>query len=218
MDARITVLGNRQSYINHFLAEMRDVKVQSDRARFRNNLKRTGALLAYEISKHLSYVDQEITTPLGTLDVPLLEEQPVIMSILRAGLPLHDGFLDFFDHADNGFVSAYRHHTTENDFEIRVEYLAMPDLANRDLILVDPMIATGRSLVLSYKAIIGHGGNPNNIFVAGVIASDEGLEYVLRNIPTAKIFVGAVDHELTAKAYIVPGLGDAGDLAFGPKE
>ncbi|MDX1905883.1 MAG: uracil phosphoribosyltransferase [Bacteroidia bacterium] len=216
MDTRLTILGTRPSYLNHLLYEMRDVTRQQDRMRFRMNLERTGEILAYEISRHLPYQPQPVTTPLGSLDIDLLDQQPVIISIMRAGLPLHQGFLRIFDQADNGFIAAYRHHTQGNEFIIKVEYMALPDITDRDLILVDPMIATGKSLVLSYQHLLDL-GKPRRILIAGVIGSEEGVQYVLRNIPQAHIWVAALDHELTARSYIVPGLGDAGDLAFGPK-
>ncbi|MEL6676080.1 MAG: uracil phosphoribosyltransferase [Bacteroidota bacterium] len=217
MDKRLTVVSTEHSYLNHLLYELRDQEIQQDRLRFRMNLERVGEILAYELSKELNYHPQRVITPLGELDIPLLDQQPVIISILRAGLPLHQGFLRLFDRAENGFISAYRHHTSEQEFVVKVEYQAMPAIENKSLIIVDPMIATGRSVVLSVKEILEF-GQPKDIFIVGVVASDEGLDYVKRHIPRAKIFVGAVDHELTAKAYIVPGLGDAGDLAFGPKE
>ncbi|MEM9722474.1 MAG: uracil phosphoribosyltransferase [Bacteroidota bacterium] len=217
MDARITILGSNPSYINNLLRELRDEKIQADRMRFRSNMERVGMLMAYELSKELSYESQEITTPLGTLAMDLLAEQPVLVSILRAGLPFHQGFLKLFDNADNGFISAYRHHTRGNEFIVKVEYLAIPDITNRTLILVDPMIATGQSLVLSYKEVVEAAGKPEKVIICGVVASEEGIEYLTRSIPNCQVYVLAVDKELTAKAYIVPGLGDAGDLAFGPK-
>ena len=158
-----------------------------------------------------------MTTPLGSIDMDLHDDTPVIISILRAGVPMHNGFLEVFDRADNGFISAYRHHTKGNDFIVKVEYAALPPVEGRTVMLVDPMIATGKSIVLSYEAIVGEFGKPGKIFIAGIIASEEGVDHVMRKIPDAKIFVGAVDKELTAKAYIVPGLGDAGDLTFGAK-
>lgn len=217
MDKRVHILGNHSSYLNQILYQLRDENVQKDRLRFRTNLEKAGELLAYEISKFLKYEKQEVITPLGRLEMDLLVEQPVLVSILRAGLPLHQGFLRMLDMADNGFISAYRHHTHGNEFIVKVEYLAVPDVAGRDVILVDPMIATGKSMVLSIKELREAYGMPENLFLAGVVGSEEGIEYVLRNIPQAQIFVIAVDNELTAKSYIVPGLGDAGDLAFGPK-
>lgn len=216
MDGNVTLLNRKNSYINHILQELRDKVLQQDRLRFRNNLEKIGGILAYEISKSLDYQSQEVITPLGELDMDLLVDQPVIVSILRAGIPLHHGFLNMFDKADNGFVAAYRHHTKGNDFIVKVEYRAMPSIAGRNLIIVDPMIATGQSLELSYQQLLEY-GEPANIYIACVIASEEGLAYIQRKIPQAQIYVGAVDNELTAKGYIVPGLGDAGDLAFGPK-
>jgi uracil phosphoribosyltransferase len=216
MDSRINLLSKRPSYLNHILAELRDVQVQNDRLRFRQNLEKAGEILCYEMSRALDYRDEEVTTPLGTLDIPLLQAQPVVASILRAGLPVHQGALRMFDRADNAFISAYRHHSKDGSFTIRVEYMASPSLEGRDLILLDPMIATGQSLVLAYEALLQK-GIPDKIMVGGVIASEEGLDYVLRKIPKAQIYACAIDHELTAKAYIVPGLGDAGDLAFGEK-
>ena len=216
MDGQVTLLNKNNSYLNHFLHELRDEKIQQDRLRFRNNLERIGEILAYEISKSLTYAPQEVTTPLGTLHIDLLADQPVIASILRAGVPMHQGFLRIFDRADNGFIGAYRHHTKGNDFIIKVEYQALPSLGGRDLIIVDPMIATGRSLEMSYRQLLEK-GEPDRLFIAGIIGSEEGIEYIQRKIPKARIYLAAIDNELTARGYIVPGLGDAGDLAFGPK-
>ncbi len=217
MDSRIHIIGKQNSYLNQTLYELRDEDIQQDRKRFRNNLEKAGMLLGYEISKALPFQQQEVTTPLGTLEMNLMDSQPVIISILRAGLPFHYGFLDLFDQAENGFISAYRHHTSGNEFIVKVEYAALPEIEGKQMILVDPMIATGKSMVLSYKEIVEQQGVPESIFIAGVVASEEGIEYVLRHIPKAQVYVLAVDGELTAKSYIVPGLGDAGDLAFGPK-
>ncbi|MCI4671213.1 MAG: uracil phosphoribosyltransferase [Bacteroidia bacterium] len=217
MDSRIKNLGTQNSYLNNMMYELRDAEIQKDRMRFRRNLERVAEILAYELSKEFDFEKKMVTTPLGELEMSLVREQPVIVSILRAGLPMHQGMLNIFDKADNGFVAAYRHTTKGNEFIVKVEYAALPELEGRSLIITDPMIATGRSLVLSYKQIIADYGEPENLFIAGLVASDEGLDYVQRNIPKAKIYVAAIDYELTAKAYIVPGLGDAGDLAFGPK-
>lgn len=217
LDSRITLLTQGNSYLHHIMRELRDVEMQNDRLRFRHNLEKAGEILAYEMSKQLSYKPEVITTPLGTLEVPQLVDQPVVASIMRAGLPVHVGALRMLDKADNGFISAYRHHSKGNKFQIKIEYLAAPNLAGRDLILLDPMIATGQSMVLAYQALIAR-GRPENVFLGGVIASEAGLDYVKKHIPEAKIWVCAVDGELTAKSYIVPGLGDAGDLAFGEKE
>ncbi len=216
MDKRVTVIDQQSSLVNQFMYELRHQELQQDRLRFRNNLRRMAWVLAQEISKKLEYEDREVTTQLGELVMPVPAEQPVVISILRAGLPFHQGFLEMFDRADNGFIAAYRHVTRGNEFVIKVEYQAMPDITNRPVIMIDPMIATGKSLVVSYRELLER-GKPKDVFVAGVVASDEGIEYVLRHIPMACIFVGSIDHELTAKSYIVPGLGDAGDLAFGPK-
>ena len=218
MAPKIKVLGQENSIFNRFMSELRDENIQQDRLRFRKNIFRCAQILAYEISKELDYKTQSVTTPLGEADMQLPSEEPVLVSILRAGVPMHNGFLDFYDRADNGFVSAYRHHTRGNEFIVKVEYLAMPQVNERTLILVDPMIATGKSIVLSHQAIIPAQGIPNKVIIAGIIGSEEGVDYVRRNLPQADIYIGAVDDELTAKSYIVPGLGDAGDLAFGAKE
>jgi uracil phosphoribosyltransferase len=212
----VKVIGDTNSIFNQFLQEMRSEVFQQDRMRFRLNLKRAGSILAYEISKDLDYSSSLVKTPLGELNMLTLKSNPIIISILRAGLPLHEGVLSVFDNSDNGFISAYRQHTREDEFIIKVEYLACPEIENKTIILCDPMIATGQSMVKSYKALLEK-GTPNRVFIASVIASDEGLEYVERHMPEAVIYVGAVDMELTAKSYIVPGLGDAGDLAFGIK-
>ncbi|MCB0841930.1 MAG: uracil phosphoribosyltransferase [Bacteroidetes bacterium] len=216
MAAKTTIIGEENSYFNHILFELREEKIQTDRMRFRFNLERAGEIMAYEISKLFPYSSKHVTTPLGELEMNLLDKQPVLVSILRAGVPFHQGFLRIFDHSDNGFISAYRHHTHGNEFIVKVEYTAIPDVNDRPLILVDPMIATGKSIVLSYREIANI-YKPSHIIIAGLVASEEGVDYVKRHIPQAYIFAGAVDHELTAKSYIVPGLGDAGDLAYGPK-
>jgi uracil phosphoribosyltransferase len=210
-------LSKHQSYFNQFLAEMRDRRIQQDRMRFRANMRRAAAVVAYEMSRHFPYQEQEVHTTLGSTTMPLLQQQPVIASILRAGLPFHQGFLDFFDRADNAFISAYRAHTDDTRFVIKLEYLAAPDLTDRLLVLLDPMIATGRSMITAWEALQDQ-SRPSAVYVGGIIASEEGIEYVRSHLPDAPIFVGAIDSELTAKAYIVPGLGDAGDLAFGLKE
>jgi uracil phosphoribosyltransferase len=216
MDTRIQVIGKRNSLLNQIMYELRDQKVQQDRLRFRNNMEKAGELLAYEISRELDYESQLVQTPLGELNMPLLEAQPLIVSILRAGLSLHQGFLRMFDRADNGFISAFRHHTKGNKFIVKVEYSAVPETLDRDIILIDPMIATGKSMVLAAEELLKL-GRPRRLFLAGVVASEDGLAYISRKIPQARTFVVAVDEEMTARGYIVPGLGDAGDLAFGPK-
>lgn len=217
MGKKITIVGGKDSIFNQFLYELRAAGVQDDRMRFRKNLFRCSQIMAYEISKTLQFKSQNVTTPLGELEMNLMDEQPVLISILRAGVPMHNGFLDFYDQADNGFVSAFRQKVKGNDFVIKVEYMALPSIEDRTVIIVDPMIASGRSIVLTHQAIIPSSGQPRKVIFAGLIASEEGLDYVQRHVPDVDIFVGAIDNELTAKSYIVPGLGDAGDLAYGSK-
>lgn len=212
------ILGAQYSILNDWIAALRDEQVQTDRMRFRRNLQRAGWIVATELSKQLPHKPRPTTTPLGQLDVPVLAEQPVLCAVLRAALPMHQGFLDVFDEADNAFVSAYRHHPGGGDaFDIRIEYLSTPSLADRTLILIDPMIATGRSLVSTYQGLAAMAGEPARVFVCGLIASEEGLGHLQRHLPSAGMIVAAVDSELTARGYIVPGLGDAGDLAYGAK-
>ena len=210
-------LGKDNSMLNHFISEVRDSSIQKDSLRFRKNLERVGNIMAYEISKKLSFDVREVTTPLGIAKVPVLSEQPVLATILRAGLPLHQGMLDFFDRASNAFVSAYRKHHKDGTFDIQVEYLSSPDITGKVLIMSDPMLATGSSLVLAYKAMLGR-GKPAHTHIVTVIASVEGINYVRKNLPeNVTIWAAAIDDELTAQSYIVPGLGDAGDLAYGTK-
>jgi uracil phosphoribosyltransferase len=204
------------SIINQFVAELRNVEIQSDRLRFRKNLERIGMLMAYEISKELAYELFEVETPLGTASVDLPSEMPVLGTILRAGLPMHQGFLSIFDNADNAFVSAYRKHHKDGTFEINIEYVSCPPLENRVLIIADPMLATGASMVDTITHLQEF-GKPKQIHIAAAIAAVDGINYVRRLLPDVKIWVGAIDEELTAKSYIVPGLGDAGDLAYGEK-
>ena len=211
-------LSEASSLFTHYLAEIRSENVQTDRMRFRRNLERTGEIFAYEISKRLDYQDEAVTTPLGEATCSTIKAMPVLASIMRAGLPLHQGLLNYFDHSNNAFVSAYRQHDKHGEFEINVEYLSSPTLTDRDLILCDPMLATGNSMVLSYQALLKH-GTPRHTHIVSLIASTQGLVHVKSNMPpNTTIWLGALDEELTAEAYIVPGLGDAGDLAFGPKE
>lgn len=210
-------LSQSNSIINQFISELRDVEIQKDRMRFRRNLERMGEIFAYEISKTFSYTQKEVITPLGTSSVPVLTEQPVIGTILRAGLPLHQGILNFFDQADNAFISAYRKHHKDGSFDIKLEYVSSPSLDNRILILADPMLATGSSIVMTCKALLAK-GRPKQTHLVAALASSQGLEYVKMHLPSdITLWIGAVDEELTAQAYIVPGLGDAGDLAFGEK-
>jgi uracil phosphoribosyltransferase len=202
--------------ISNWVAELRDVNIQTDRMRFRRNLERIGEVAAYEISKVLSFTEKEIQTPLGTAVHKVLNEQPVLATILRAGLPLHQGLLNFFDKADNAFISAYRKHHKDGSFEISMEYVSCPELENRILIISDPMLATGSSLVKTIQ-FLREEGRPKEIHIVAAIACTVGIEYVKREAPAVTIWCGDIDDELTAKGYIVPGLGDAGDLAFGTK-
>lgn len=209
-------LSKEHSLVSNYVAEIRDVDMQSDRMRFRRNLERIGSIAAYEISKVLPYVDSEIQTPLGIAICKTLKNQPVLATILRAGLAMHEGLLHYFDKADNAFISAYRKHKADGSFEISLEYLSSPELDDRILIVSDPMLATGASLVKTVQYLRVE-GEPSSIHIVTAIACTVGLEYVRREIPKATIWCGDIDDELTAKGYIVPGLGDAGDLAYGPK-
>ncbi len=209
-------LSEQYSLLNDWIAEMRDVNIQGDRMRFRRNLERIGEVAALEISKRLRFVQQDVQTPLGISKTTVLAEQPVLATILRAGLPLHNGLLNYFDKADNAFISAYRKHNRDGSFEISLEYVSCPDLEKRIIIVSDPMLATGSSLVKTIK-YLREEGNPSEIHVVVAIACTEGIDFVQREEPQAIIWCGAIDEELTAKGYIVPGLGDAGDLAYGTK-
>lgn len=209
-------LSKDHSLVNEWIAEIRDAQVQSDRMRFRRNLERIGEIAAFEISKRLPYIQKEVQTPLGIANCKVLEKQPVLATILRAGLPLHQGLLNYFDKADNAFVSAYRKHNKDGSFEISLEYISSPDLEGRALIISDPMLATGSSLVKTIQ-YLREEGEPTSIHIVTVIACTVGIEYVRREFPQAVIWCGDIDDELTAKGYIVPGLGDAGDLSYGSK-
>ena len=214
----VNVLCDKNSVINQFIAEIRDAEIQKDSMRFRRNLERLGEIFAYEISKKLSYESKEVVTSLGIANVDVLSEYPVLATILRAGLPFHQGFLNVFDKSENAFVSAYRKYHKDHSFTIQVEYASVPDIEGKELILTDPMIATGASTLLTYKEILTK-GKPKHTHLVGILASQEGLGFLKKNLSpkNVTIWVGAVDDELTAQAYIVPGLGDAGDLAFGKK-
>ena len=211
-------LGTNDSVFNQFMAEMRDATIQQDRMRFRRNLERIGEVMAYEISKTLEYEEEDVTTPLGIKEIRTLKEQPVIATILRAGLPFHNGMLNMFDHADNAFIAAYRKYDKNEDFEIKVEYYSSAELNDKVLILCDPMLATGESIVKTLHGLLDD-MNPKQIHIAVAVASQEGLDYVQSalSLQPVTIWVGSIDEELTARAYIVPGLGDAGDLAYGEK-
>lgn len=206
------------SIVNQYIAEIRDKDIQKDSWRFRKNLERIGQMIAFEISKQLEYKDIPVTTPLGIANSKVLLQQPVIATILRAGLPLHAGILDVFDKAENAFISAYRKHHKDHSFDIALEYVSCPSLDNKTLILCDPMLATGSSMVLTFKALLQF-GKPKHTHIVCAIASKQGIDYLKKHMPDVNytLWCGAIDEELTSTAYIVPGLGDAGDLAFGEK-
>jgi len=206
------------SLVNQYLTELRDVNVQTDRLRFRRNLERIGHIMAYEISKRLNYKTVAIDTPLDRCECNVIDEKIVLATIFRAGIPFHQGFLEYFDSAENAFVSAYRKYKEKENFDVFIEYIASPDLTGKTLVLVDPMLATGASMELSYRALLTK-GTPDKIHVASVIASQKAIDYVRDTFPQEKttVWVGAVDPEINAHSYIVPGLGDAGDLAYGTK-
>lgn len=205
------------SILGNFIAELRDIEIQHDSMRFRRNLERISEIMGYELSKHLHYVRKEVQTPLGIAEVNVIEDMPVLATILRAGLGMHQGLLNYFDRADSAFVSAYRKHSTAEDFEIYVEYMAAPTIDNKILIISDPMLATGSSMAMVYKALLKQ-GNPKRLIVVSAIAAPEALDFLKKNLPqTTEYYIGAIDKELTAQSYIVPGLGDAGDLAYGVK-
>lgn len=211
-------LGEKNSLINQCISELRDINIQKDRARFRRNLERCGEIFAYEISKKLAYQKKSIQTPLGIAEMNVLEDHPVIATILRAGLPLHQGFMNTFDRADSAFITAYRKHHKDGSFTIQFDHISSPSTEGRVIILCDPMLASGASLVQSYKAMMDQ-GEPTHTHAVAIIASKEGVDYMKKhlNLKNLTLWVGAIDPELTAKSYIAPGLGDAGDLAFGGK-
>ncbi|HWH63499.1 MAG TPA: uracil phosphoribosyltransferase [Ginsengibacter sp.] len=209
-------LSEEHSLVSNYLSELRDIEIQEDRMRFRRNLEKIGEISAYEISKKLLWIEKEVTTPLGISVCKVLEKQPVLATILRAGLPMHNGLLNYFDKADNAFISAYRKHKADGSFEISLDYISCPEMEDRVVIISDPMVATGSSLVKTIQ-FIKEEGNPSEIHVVCALACTVGIEYVLRAEPKAIIWCGDIDDELTAKGYIVPGLGDAGDLAYGVK-
>jgi len=209
-------LSEQHSLVSNWVGELRSTEIQTDRMRFRRNLERIAEVAAYEISQELDWEEAEIQTPLGIASCKRLKEQPVLATILRAGLPMHNGMLNYFDRADNAFISAYRKHRHDGTFEISLEYMSSPVLAGRVVIISDPMLATGASLVKTIQ-FMKNDGLPSQIHVVTAIACTVGIEYVKLEAPEVKIWCGEIDDELTAKGYIVPGLGDAGDLAFGTK-
>ena len=215
----IHILSKGNSIFNKFLAQIRDREVQLDSMRFRRNMERIGEVMSYEISRALNYKTHVVETPLGEASIEMISDKIVLATILRAGLPLHQGFLNYFDDAESAFVSAYRKSSKDGSFKVKVEYISSCNLEGKTLILVDPMLATGTSLVLAYEALVAKGGEPEHTHIASVIASEQGVDYVTRHLPsrTTTLWLGAVDAELTSRSYIVPGIGDAGDLAFGEK-
>ena len=215
----VKILNQENSILNRFLSQMRDKSVQKDSMRFRRNMERAGEIMAYEISKSLNYKTRMVETPLGVAAVEEISDKIVIATILRAGLPFHQGFLNYFDNAESGFVSAYRKSRPDGSFIVDVEYVSTSSLSGKTLILVDPMLATGTSLMLVYDALIRRAGEPDHTHFAAVFASEQGVDYVKRHCNSEKctLWCAAVDQELTSKSYIVPGIGDAGDLAYGEK-
>ncbi len=215
----VNILNREKTVLNKFIEQIRDKQIQKDSMRFRRNMERIGEVMAYEISKTLNYEAKMVETPLGEAVVESISDTVVVATILRAGLPFHQGFLNYFDDAQNAFVSAYRKSTKDGKFKVKVEYISCGELEGKTLLLVDPMLATGSSLVLAYEALCERGGMPAHTHVAAVIASEQGVEYVQKNMPreTTTVWVAAVDEELTSRSYIVPGIGDAGDLAYGEK-
>jgi len=212
------VLTNTPSQFNRFVAELRDINIQKDSMRFRRNMERIGEVFAYEISKTFPHTAHEVTTPLGVAGTSLSDEKVVLAAILRAGLPLHQGFLNYFDRAENAFIASYRKYGKDYKFTIQLEYMTAPTIAKKILILMDPMLATGESMLLAYRALMEK-GKPLHTHIVAPIASKYGVEYLQKNLPDkdTTLWLGAIDEELTTKSYIVPGLGDAGDLAYGEK-
>ena len=215
---QIHYLSEANSVLNHFLGQIRNVNIQNDSMRFRRNIERIGEIMAYELSKDLQYRTIDIQTPLGIKKTTEIEDQLVLCSILRAGLPLHLGFLNYFDNAENGFVSAYRHHPNNDAFfDILVEYEAVPNIENKNLLLIDPMLATGQSMVAVFNKLKNR-GVPKEVHIAVIIAAPEGIAYLEKHLPSdCHLWVATLDEKLNDKNYIVPGLGDAGDLAYGKK-
>ena len=215
---KIYNLSEQNSLLNNFLKEIRNVEIQKDSMRFRRNLERIGEIMAYEISKTFSYQTENVQTPLGVSATNVFTDQVVLSTVLRAGLPFHQGFFNYFDRAENAFVSAYRKYTDKLHFDVKIEYIASPSIDGKTLLIVDPMLASGSSIELAYKALLQK-GTPSTVHIAAIIASQEGVEYVKKYLPdNVTLWFADIDPELNEHAYIVPGLGDAGDLAFGEKE
>ena len=215
----ITVLNKKNSLFNTYLSETRDELIQKDSSRFRRNMERMGSIIAYEISKQMEFNLHTVSTPFGIAEEHIIAQPPVIMSMLRAGVPVHQGVLNFFDSATGGFISMHRDHDKEGKFQVSLEYISCPSINDREVILCDAMIASGASMTLAYKSLLSV-GTPRHVHLVSIIASKEGLEKLRKKLPSkgVSVWLGALDDELTAKSYIVPGLGDAGDLAFGAKD
>ncbi len=215
----VHILGQENTILNKFIAQVRDCKIQTDSMRFRRNIERIGEIMSYEISKQLNYQSQVVETPLGEAEMSLISDKVVVATVLRAGLPLQQGILNYFDDSECAFVSAYRKNKKDGTFKINVEYVSCGSLEGKILIIADPMLATGQSLRMTYEALVAHGGEPLHTHIVSVIASEQGVEYAQQHLPSKKttLWLGAVDAELTSKAYIVPGIGDAGDLCYGKK-
>lgn len=217
MENKVFVLSHQQSVANHFLSELRDAAIQKDRMRFRRNMERLGEILAYEISKKLPYRSQRVTTPLDDASVHLLVENPVLITVLRAGLPFHQGFLNVFDRADSGFIGAYRNEET-HAITINIDYVSLPSVDGKHVVVIDPMLATGRSLLEAQKFLFAR-GSPAHVYIVSVVAAPEGLKLLKENLTVPySLWTCAVDEKLNSSFYIVPGLGDAGDLSFGTKK
>jgi len=215
----VTILNKSNSLFNTYLSEIRDEQVQKDSFRFRRNMERMGSIIAYEISKQMKFSVREVSTPFGIAEEHVIANPPVIISVLRAGVPVHQGVLNFFDYASGGFISMHRDHDKEGKFSVSLEYISCPSINDKEVILCDAMIASGASISLAYKSLISK-GTPGHVHLVSLIASKEGLDNLRKKLPSkgVSLWLGAVDDELTAKSYIVPGLGDAGDLAFGAKD
>ncbi|RZS99619.1 uracil phosphoribosyltransferase [Aquimarina brevivitae] len=214
---KIHNLSNQNSIVHHFIAQLRDINIQKDSMRFRRNIERIGEVLGYELSKHLEYQEIDVTTPLGVASSKKVQDSLVICSILRAGLPLHNGLLHYFDDSENAFISAFRKHTTDTEFDIEVKYLAAPTITDKVLIMADPMLATGKTIENTYQ-VLKERGTAKQIHVVAVIGSQEGVDYIAQFLPKdAHLWIATIDPELNDHKYIVPGLGDAGDLSFGQK-
>lgn len=217
MDVRI--LSEKNSVMNQFISEIRDENIQRDSMRFRRNMERIGEIMAYEISSQLQYEEKEVTTPLGIANVSVPSEKPVLATILRAGLPFHQGLLNYFDSSENSFISAFRKYSKDGSFHIELEYISCPNLEDRTLIIADPMLATGSSMILAFNSLLKN-GKPRHTHIATVIACTDGINYMQKHLcaKNVTLWAAAVDEELTVKSYIIPGLGDAGDLAYGNKD